>query len=112
MIIQFKKKAAETIQIGDLMRETDEEKWQTYHSYYRAVSIKVGELATPIHSPMDGSYLGDRLTDGVEIEWLCLADNKIHTRRFARNYPFEVAAEAVDDLNKLIKIEEHEEAIV
>lgn len=111
MNIQFKNKESQLIQVGDLMRNSDERKWQTFHSYFVAQKVTIGELLTPIHSPMNGDFIGNRVEDGVEIEWLSLEDETTFTMRYHRKALVEVSAEIVNDFTKLIAIEEHDEPI-
>jgi hypothetical protein len=108
--IRFASKTAEQIQTGDLMRQADEEKKQTNYYHYRAEKVFVGEIVDAIHDA-DGTFIGNRREDGVEILWTPIEGGKSFTRRYARLAVVEVAVSPVTDVTQLITQEETEEEI-
>lgn len=111
-MIRFKDVAAHEIRVGDLMRETDEHKRHNNYYHYRAESVWRGETFTPIHD-FQGNFVGNRNDgDTVVIRWVPVSDDREPWEmKYRPNAVIEVAAEAVDDLTKLITESEEEEIL-
>lgn len=107
---KFRYKPVTEIEVGDVMRQTDEMKWETKHYYYQAKSVYSGVVLTPIHD-FQGVFVGNREQDCVEVEWVSLDGSEQFTTRYAKNATAEIATAKVDGLADLITTEQHEEAI-
>jgi hypothetical protein len=108
MATTFATTKAESIKTGDVMRQVDEHKTHTDFYHYRAETVFIGDLVDAIHDA-DGTFLGNRITDGVEIKWTPLEDGKPFTSRYSRAAIVDIATTPVTNINQLITHEEHSE---
>jgi hypothetical protein len=105
----FKYCEADTIKVGDIMRQCDENKTHTYFDHYKATSVYIGDLIRPIYDG-NGTFIGDRIEkDIVEIEWHPLEKGKPFKMRYVRQARIEIATDANLDPATLLLVEEHQE---
>jgi hypothetical protein len=109
--IYFKTVPADSIKVGDLMRQVEEDKRHTDFYHFRATSVFVGDLQIPVFGP-DGIFIGNRVDkDVVEIEWTPIELTRSFKAKYYRTAPVEIATTAVEDTTQLITSTEHSEEI-
>jgi hypothetical protein len=109
--IYFKTVPAESIKVGDLMRQVEEDKRHTDFYHFRATSVFIGDLQIPVFGP-DGIFIGNRVDkDVVEIEWTPIELTRSFKTKYYRTAPVEIATTAVEDTTQLITSTEHSEEI-
>jgi hypothetical protein len=110
-MIAFKNATADTIQIGDIMRQADEHKRHTDLYHYRATAVFNGDLAIPIHDG-NGKFIGNRIErEVVEIEWTPIEEGRPFTRRYGQKVVIEIAASPISDPSQLTTHIEHNDEI-
>lgn len=108
-MITFRNKTAETVQVGNVMRQTDEFKRHTNFYHYIAKSVVRGDVKTSIHD-LDGNYVGDQIErDVVVIEWYPIHEAKTLKMKYTPTALIEVATSVVDDYSQLLTHELHDE---
>lgn len=108
-MITFKNRAADTIQVGDLMRRVEETDTHTHFDYYRATSVFIGDVQIPVHDG-NGVFIGNAVDRNVvQIEWMPATFGRAFTMRYARNTNIEIATGQVDDVANLTTLIENED---
>ncbi len=110
-MITFRNKTAETVQVGDVMRQTDEFKRHTNFYHYIAESVVRGDRVNRIHD-LDGNYVGDQIErDVIVIEWSPIHETAgaKQTVKYTPTAVVEVATSVVDDYSQLLTHELHDE---
>jgi hypothetical protein len=110
-MITFRNKTAETVQVGDVMRQTDEFKRYTNIYHYIAESVVRGDILNRIHD-LDGNYVGDQIErDVIVIEWSPIHETAgaKQTVKYTPTALVEVATSVVDDYSQLLTYELHDE---
>ena len=106
----FRSQFADTVKVGDLMRQVEENKLETYFDYFRATSVFIGDVEIPIH--IDGVFLGNRIDrDVVQIEWSPVKSGRPFTMRYTRTATVEIATTPVTDVDSLVTYVEHSEEV-
>jgi hypothetical protein len=109
-MISFRNQTAETVQVGDVMRQVEESKTHTDFDHYRATSVFVGDVEIPIH--IDGVFLGNRIDrDVVQIEWSPVKSGRPFTMRYTRTATVEISTTPVTDVDSLVTYVEHSEEV-
>jgi uncharacterized protein YcbX len=110
-MIAFKNATADSIQLGDIMRQAEEHKRHTDLYHYRATAVFNGDITIAIHDA-DGQFIGNRIEqDVVEIEWTPIEEGRPFTRRYAQNATVELASTPVTDTTQLITHTQHNDEI-
>ena len=106
-MITFRNKTAETVLVGDVMRQSDEFKRHTNFYHYIAKSVVRGDFTNRIHD-LDGNYVGDQIErDVVVIEWFPLIEGKTFKMKYTPTALIEVATSVVADYSQLLTHEQH-----
>ena len=106
----FRSQFADTVKVGDLMRQVEENKLETYFDYFRATSVFIGDVEIPI--VIDGVFIGNKIDrDVVQIEWSPVKSGKPFTMRYTRNAGVEIATTAVEDVYGLVTYVEYSEEV-
>lgn len=71
-LVKFKATKAKEIKVGDTLQDVDEENKTIYYTYFKAEEVLIGNISDPIYD-LDGKYVGDRILDCVQIEWMPLS---------------------------------------
>jgi hypothetical protein len=109
--IYFKTVPADSIKVGDLMRQAEEDKRHTDFYHFRATSVFIGDIEFPVFNG-DGTFAGNAVDrDVVEIEWTPIELEKSFKRKYFRTAPVEIATTPVEDTTQLITSTEHTEEI-
>ena len=110
-MITFKTATADTIQIGDVMRQAEEHKRHTNLYHYRATAVFNGDITFPVHDG-EGQFVGNAIERNVvEIEWTPIEEGQRFTRRYAQKATVELATTPVTDPSQLITHTEHNDEI-
>jgi hypothetical protein len=105
----FRRTEAKDIKVGDVQQQMDEQNRRCVYYYYKAESVFIGDIVDPIHDPLSGAFIGNRVTNGVEIKWTPLSyDGKSFTSRYHQLATLDIASD-VTDVSELIQEEEGEE---
>lgn len=108
---RFVYREAGRIVVGDLMRQVDEQKRRSVFYHYRAASVFVGDIASPIHD-LEGKYIGDRVDrDVVRIEWQPVEPGKSFSMVYHPKAVIEVAAIPGVDVTELLSHEDYQDEI-
>ena len=106
----FRSQFADTVKVGDLMRQVEETKLETYFDYFRATSVFIGDVEIPI--VIDGVFIGNKIDrDVVQIEWSPVKSGKPFIMRYTRNAGVEIATTPVTDVDSLVTYVEHSEEV-
>lgn len=106
----FRNQFADTVKVGDLMRQAEESKTHTDFDHYRATSVFIGDVEIPIH--IDGVFLGNKIdSDVVQIEWSPVKSGRPFTMRYTRTATVEIATTPVTDVDSLVTYVEHSEEV-
>lgn len=96
----FKPTESKDVRVGDVWMQLDEQKHTLLYYYFRAESVHMGDLVDAIHDPMTGKFVGNRITNCVEIQWTPLSwEGKPLTQRYTPSARIDIARDVdVDDL--------------
>ena len=96
----FKSTESKDVRVGDVWMQLDEQKHTLLYYYFRAESVVMGDLVDAIHDPMTGKFVGNRITNCVEIQWMPLSwDGKPLTLRYHQSARLDIGRDVcVDDL--------------
>jgi hypothetical protein len=107
----FKNATADSIQIGDVMRQAEEHKRHTSLYHYRATAVFNGDITFAVHDN-EGQFVGNAVEKNViEIEWTPIEEGRPFTRRYAQNAIVELATTPVTDTTQLIIHADHNDEI-
>ena len=98
--------AARDIKVGDIEMMMDQQgsKWLYY--YYRAESVFVGDKVDAIYDPFTEIFVGNRITNCVEVVWLPMNyDGKPFATRYHQSATLDIASGIVD-VSRLIQAED------
>ena len=102
----FKTTQSKDVRVGDVEVIMDIQKHTVVYYYYRAESVLIGDIVDAIHDPMTGKFVGNRVTNCVEIKWMPLSyEGKAFTTRYHQSARLDIARGVVD-VNDLVKEEE------
>lgn len=106
----FRSQFADTVKVGDLMRQVEENKLETYFDYFRATSVFIGDVEIPV--VIDGVFIGNKIDrDVVQIEWSPVKSGKQFTMRYTRTATVEISTTPVTDIDSLVTYVEHSEEV-
>jgi hypothetical protein len=102
----FKATKAKDILVGDVWMQMDKKDGKLYYYYLRAESVFIGDKVDAIHDPFTDVFIGNRITNCVEVVWQPL---NYEGRPFALRYHESVTvdvASGVVDVSRLIQAED------
>ena len=109
-MIAFRNQFADTVKVGDLMRQVEESKTHTDFDHYWATSVFIGDVQIPI--VIDGVFIGNKIDrDVVQIEWSPVKSGKPFTMRYTRTATVEISTTPVTDVDSLVTYVEHSEEV-
>jgi len=103
--VSFKKVQSQDVKVGDVEQLIVEESGKYVYYYYRAKAVLIGKFSDSIYD-CDGKFVGERIVDCVEINWLPINEvGKAFTRRYQKSATLDIASN-VTNASKLIQEEE------
>jgi hypothetical protein len=102
----FKPRESKDIRVGDVWQSLDENPNRLSYYYFRAESVRMGDILDAIHDPMTGKFVGNRVTNCVEITWVPLSyQGNAITFRYHQLARLDIASDVLD-VDDLIQEEE------
>jgi hypothetical protein len=102
----FKSTESKDIRVGDVWQSLDENHNRLFYYYFRAESVSMGDIVDAIHDPMTGKFVGNRVTNCVEIKWMPLSyEGNALTLRYHQLARLDIAS-GLTDVSDLIQEEE------